>query len=124
VERSGGTLPTSPLTAAEQSVLAAVAGTPDIPPLWGARCEAAKEAVARALAAEPDAAPYIVTAATDRELTVEVAGRAYLVRHRELENPDDLPPRRYVVAWTQGQAPGRHPATGSDSQPATSGGGR
>jgi hypothetical protein len=113
-----------PLSAGERSLLATVAGAPEVPPVWVTRCRAAKEAVARALAVPPDTVPCVVTAATDRELTVEVAGRAYQVRHRELTNPDDLPPRRYVVAWTWGQEPDRHPAIGSDSQSATSGGGR
>jgi hypothetical protein len=44
-------------------------------------------------------------AATPAALTVEVAGRVYLVAHRELSNPEGLPQRRYVVGWTWGPQP-------------------
>ncbi|MDI5944045.1 hypothetical protein QLR68_39130, partial [Micromonospora sp. DH15] len=52
---------------------------------------------------------FQVREAADAVLTVEVAGRAYRVGYREVDNPEDLPPRRYVVAWTWGPEPA--PAT-------------
>jgi hypothetical protein len=50
-----------------------------------------------------------VREADEAALTVEVAGREYRVGHREVDNPEDLPARRYVVAWTWGPEP--DPAT-------------
>jgi hypothetical protein len=102
-----------PLAADERRLLSSVTGTPELSPTWVTRCRAAKEAVARSAGAGPST----IIAATDRELTVDVAGRSYQVRHRELDNPDDLPPRRYVVAWTWGPEP-------NDSQLTTFGDGR
>ncbi|MFG2044559.1 beta-ketoacyl synthase N-terminal-like domain-containing protein [Dactylosporangium sp. NPDC048998] len=75
--------------------------------LWFARFWAAKEAAAKAegtgLAGDPRR--FKLVAATPAVLTVEVAGRVYLVAHRELSNPEGLPPRRYVVGWTWGPEP-------------------
>ncbi|MEV8512189.1 beta-ketoacyl synthase N-terminal-like domain-containing protein [Dactylosporangium sp. NPDC051484] len=75
--------------------------------LWFARFWAAKEAAAKAegsgLAGDPRR--FKLVAATPAALTVEVAGRVYLVAHREVANPEGLPPRRYVVGWTWGPQP-------------------
>jgi phosphopantetheinyl transferase len=71
---------------------------------WFTRFWVAKEAAGKAegtgLAGNPRR--LSVVAATPEALTVGVAGRAYQVGHRIVRNPDDLPPRRYVVGWTWG----------------------
>jgi acyl transferase domain-containing protein len=64
-----------------------------------ARFWAAKEAVGKALGTGLDGDPrrFVVL---DRDLTVAVGDRTFRVRSCEVENPPELPPRRYVVAWT------------------------
>ncbi|GAA2505455.1 beta-ketoacyl synthase N-terminal-like domain-containing protein [Winogradskya humida] len=63
-----------------------------------ARIWAAKEAAGKALGTGLDGAPrrfeVDLTAAT-----VSAAGRTFTVRWQEIENPPELPARRYVVAW-------------------------
>ncbi|WP_432971979.1 acyltransferase domain-containing protein [Dactylosporangium sp. CA-233914] len=75
--------------------------------LWFARFWAAKEAAAKAegTGLEGDPRRFRVVAAAPAALSVAVADRVYLVAHRELSNPEDLPPRRYVVGWTWGPEP-------------------
>ncbi|WP_428965083.1 beta-ketoacyl synthase N-terminal-like domain-containing protein [Micromonospora fluostatini] len=100
------------LTGAETALLATLAGADaDARWLWFTRFWAAKEAVGKAEGTGLDGRPrrFEVREATDTALVVEVDGRAYRVGHREVANPDDLPPRRYVVAWTWGPEP--DPAT-------------
>jgi phosphopantetheinyl transferase len=72
--------------------------------LWFARFWAAKEAVAKAEGTGFNGRPrdFVITAHGRDGLTVTANGRTYLVAHREVGNPPDLPPRRYVVAWTWG----------------------
>ncbi|WP_432843329.1 beta-ketoacyl synthase N-terminal-like domain-containing protein [Dactylosporangium sp. CA-092794] len=72
--------------------------------VWFARFWAAKEAAAKAEGTGLDGHPrrFAVVAAGADTLTVAVAGRTYLVAHREIANPEGLPPRRYVVGWTWG----------------------
>ncbi|GAB1694538.1 beta-ketoacyl synthase N-terminal-like domain-containing protein [Krasilnikovia sp. M28-CT-15] len=67
-----------------------------------ARVWAAKEAVGKALGTGLDGAPrrFAVSLADG---TVTVDGRSFPVAFAEIENPPDLPPRRYVVAWTPPQ---------------------
>ncbi|GAB1643164.1 beta-ketoacyl synthase N-terminal-like domain-containing protein [Krasilnikovia sp. MM14-A1259] len=64
-----------------------------------ARIWAAKEAVGKALGTGLDGAPrrFAVSLADG---TVTVDGRTFPVAFSEIENPPELPPRRYVVAWT------------------------
>ncbi|MEV4636170.1 beta-ketoacyl synthase N-terminal-like domain-containing protein [Actinoplanes sp. NPDC049548] len=64
-----------------------------------ARLWAAKEAAGKALGTGLDGAPrrFVVSLADG---TVSVGDRVLRVAWREIENPPDLPPRRYVVAWT------------------------
>ncbi|MDG4765696.1 beta-ketoacyl synthase N-terminal-like domain-containing protein [Solwaraspora sp. WMMD406] len=71
---------------------------------WFARFWAAKEAAGKAEGTGLDNAPrrLRVTAVDGDTLMVAVAGRTYRVVCREIENPADLPPRRYVVGWTHG----------------------
>ncbi len=70
--------------------------------VWLARFAAAREAVAKALGtgAGEEAGPLAVTAATSTAITVSSSGRRYMVSHREVRTPPELPARRYVVAWT------------------------
>ncbi|MFI9639307.1 beta-ketoacyl synthase N-terminal-like domain-containing protein [Micromonospora sp. NPDC051925] len=100
------------LTAAEMTLLASLAGT-DVAArrLWFTRFWAAKEAVAKAEGTGLDGTPrrFRVYSATETGLTVQIGGRAYRVGHRDVTNPEDLPTRRYVVAWTWGPEP--EPAT-------------
>ncbi|GIF26164.1 acyl transferase domain-containing protein/phosphopantetheinyl transferase [Actinoplanes tereljensis] len=72
--------------------------------LWFARFWAAKEAVAKAEGTGFNGRPrdFVITAHGPDGLTVTAHGRTYLVAHREVGNPPDLPSRRYVVAWTWG----------------------
>ncbi|MEV0961726.1 beta-ketoacyl synthase N-terminal-like domain-containing protein [Streptomyces sp. NPDC049910] len=82
--------------------------------LWFTRFWAAKEAAAKAEGTGFDGRPkdFAVVAASGDRLAVEVRGapgtpvRAYRVRCEEVGNPPGLPPRSYVVAWTEG--PERH----------------
>jgi hypothetical protein len=71
---------------------------------WTARALAAKEAVASAEGGLPPGAAGqpAVTAAGHAVITVAVADRVYRVSHRDIRNPDDMPARRYAVAWTRG----------------------
>jgi phosphopantetheinyl transferase len=79
--------------------------------LWFTRFWAAKEAVAKAEGTGLGGRPrdFVVTAAGDDSLTVRVGPREYAVGHREIANPPDLPPRRYIVAWTWGPGPDSGP---------------
>jgi phosphopantetheinyl transferase len=91
------------LSATERELLAGlVAASGEPAALWFTRFWTAKESVAKAegtgLGGEPRR--FAVTAATDEELTVAVAGRVYRVRCASVRNPDDLTERDYVVAWT------------------------
>ncbi|WDZ86648.1 type I polyketide synthase [Micromonospora cathayae] len=80
--------------------------------LWSTRFRAAREAVGKAEGVGPAGGnrPIRVRSATDEASTVEVDGRTYRVGHREVDNPADLPPRRYVVAWTWGPEPATAPS--------------
>ncbi|MEO3747649.1 beta-ketoacyl synthase N-terminal-like domain-containing protein [Plantactinospora sp. B5E13] len=93
------------LSASELALLAAFG--PAERDRWFARFWAAKEAVGKAEGTGLDGRPrrFTVLAATESRLDVAVDGRLYQVRYREVRNPDDLPPREYVVAWTWGPAP-------------------
>ncbi|BCJ53954.1 hypothetical protein Asp14428_54290 [Actinoplanes sp. NBRC 14428] len=64
-----------------------------------ARLWAAKEAAGKALGTGLDGAPrrFDVSLADG---TVTVGDRVIRVAWQEIENPPELPPRRYVVAWT------------------------
>jgi acyl transferase domain-containing protein len=75
----------------------------DAPPAVHA-VQAAKDAVARAESARPSGTPgeLTVTATDPAVITVSAGARVYRVSHREIRNPDDMPARRYVVAWTRG----------------------
>ncbi|WP_218105670.1 type I polyketide synthase [Micromonospora inyonensis] len=100
------------LDPAETALLESLAGTDAARrQLWATRFRAARETVGKAEGVGPAGGPHpiAVRAATDEALTVEVAGRTYRVGHREVANPDDLPPRRYVVAWTWGPEPATAP---------------
>jgi phosphopantetheinyl transferase len=103
------------LSDAEQTLLAdLVAADPrprdEAETLWFARFFTAKEAVGKAegtgLAGNPRA--FAVLSATESGLIVEARrgapdpARRYQVHTAVLANPDDLPARRYTVAWTQG----------------------
>ena len=72
--------------------------------LWFTRFWAAKEAVGKAQGTGLDGKPrrFTVRAADSAGLTVAVGDRTYRVGFREVDNPPELPPRRYVVAWTWG----------------------
>jgi 3-oxoacyl-(acyl-carrier-protein) synthase/malonyl CoA-acyl carrier protein transacylase/phosphopantetheinyl transferase len=88
------------LTPGEQDLLARLGDRE----LWFARFWAAKEAVAKAEGTGFDGRPrdFVITTHGPQGLTVAANGRTYQVAHREVGNPPDLPPRRYVVAWTWG----------------------
>ncbi len=86
------------LTADERLLLDRLGGDRD---LWFARFWAAKEAVGKSLGTGLDGAPHRFVV-TGPDLTVTVDGRAHAVATTEIENPPELPPRRYVVAWTLG----------------------
>jgi len=64
-----------------------------------ARIWAAKEAVGKALGTGLGGAPRRFEVALDQG-TVTVGDRTFPVAWRAIENPPELPPRRYVVAWT------------------------
>lgn len=97
--------PGVPLSAAESALLAASNG--DARPGWLARWRAVRGAVGRAEGAVADGTPpeVIVVSADTDTVTVAVADRTYRVGHRVVCNPDGLPSRRYVVAWTWGSEP-------------------
>ncbi|MBO4209857.1 type I polyketide synthase [Micromonospora echinofusca] len=99
------------LTGAESALLAGLATDDAQRAEWLTRFRAAKEAVGKAECSPlgRTAEVYPVVAATADHLTVTVADRVYTVGHREVRNPDDLPPRRYVVAWTWGPDPATGP---------------
>jgi phosphopantetheinyl transferase len=99
------------LSAAERELLTELAGgDTGIEDLWFTRFWTAKEATAKAEGTGLEGNPrrYAVVAATDTQLTVEVRSdgadptRRYHVHSATLENPEDLPPRQYAVAWTEG----------------------
>jgi phosphopantetheinyl transferase len=92
----------------EQALLNSLAGADSAERArWFTRFWAAKEAAAKAEGTGLDGKPrrFTVETATPHELTVRVAGRVYRVGHREVSNPEDLTPRRYVVGWTWGPEP-------------------
>nr|BFE59261.1 type I polyketide synthase [Dactylosporangium thailandense] len=96
------------MTDAERRLLLeSAAATGEDRHVWFTRFWTAKEAAAKAegtgLAGDPKR--FTVVEATPAALTVAVADRVYLVAHREISNPEDLPPRRYVVGWTWGPEP-------------------
>jgi phosphopantetheinyl transferase len=64
-----------------------------------ARIWAAKEAVGKALGTGLDGSPSRFQVSLDQGM-VTVGDRTFPVAWREIENPPELPPRRYVVAWT------------------------
>jgi len=70
---------------------------------WFARFWTAKEAVAKLLRTGLRGEPrdFEVVAASPEKLTVRFGGREHLVRCAELANLPGLPPREYVVAWTE-----------------------
>jgi len=72
--------------------------------LWFTRFWAAKEAVGKAQRTGLDGRPrqFAVRATGAAELIVTAAGRTYRVGFADAQNPPDLPPRRYAVAWTWG----------------------
>jgi phosphopantetheine--protein transferase-like protein len=75
--------------------------------LWFTRFWAAKEAVAKAEGTGLRGRPrdFTVVAAEPTALVVETPGRRrYTVHCAELDNPPGLPPRHYVVAWTEAPA--------------------
>jgi acyl transferase domain-containing protein/phosphopantetheinyl transferase (holo-ACP synthase) len=78
--------------------------------LWFTRFWTAKEAVGKAQHTGLEGRPrqFTVRAADAAELVVTAAGRTYRVGFKDVQNPPDLPPRRYAVAWTWG------PGTASD----------
>ncbi|WP_370379009.1 beta-ketoacyl synthase N-terminal-like domain-containing protein [Catenulispora sp. GAS73] len=78
--------------------------------LWFARFWTAKEAVAKALGTGLAGNPrrFAVVDVTASEAVVEVDGSRFRVRVEQLANPDDLPAREYVVAWTQGPEADNH----------------
>jgi hypothetical protein len=98
--------PPADLSGAELAALdRAIAAEPGTErPVWLTRLRAAREAVAKAEGIGITDAPgtVTITAATAAAVTVVAAGRTYQVSHRETRNPDDMPPKRYVVAWTRG----------------------
>jgi phosphopantetheinyl transferase len=103
-ERSAATVHFA-LSEPENDVLArACADTGEPERLWFTRFWTAKEAVAKAegtgLAGRPR--QFAVVAAEPTGLVVEVGEHAYRVEFAEVSNPDDLPDRQYVVAWTTG----------------------
>ncbi|WP_370353085.1 beta-ketoacyl synthase N-terminal-like domain-containing protein [Catenulispora sp. EB89] len=88
-------------------LLAADGGGED---LWFARFWTAKEAVAKALGTGLAGNPrrFAVVDVTASEAVVEVDGSRFRVRLERLANPDDLPAREYVVAWTEGPEADNH----------------
>jgi phosphopantetheinyl transferase len=75
--------------------------------LWFTRFWAAKEAVAKAEGTGFDGKPrrFTVTEVAGSEMKVTVGSHTYRVEFREVANPEDLPKRQYVVAWTWGPDP-------------------
>jgi 4'-phosphopantetheinyl transferase EntD len=89
-----------PLSRAEADLLASVSGGAD-ESLWRTQFWAAKEAVAKAEAAGRPR-EFAIVDATATEVVVAADQRVYRVSCTQIRNPDDLSPRRYVVAWTSG----------------------
>jgi phosphopantetheine--protein transferase-like protein len=92
-------------SAGERALLEQAVGTDgEQRQLWLTRFWSAKEAVSKAegtgLGGDPRR--FTVVAVKADALTVEVGNRVYRVEFREVGNPERLPPRRYVVAWTWG----------------------
>ncbi|GAA2910495.1 hypothetical protein GCM10020221_02980 [Streptomyces thioluteus] len=107
-ERPATTLAAA-LDPAERELLAALcARTGEPESLWFTRFWAAKEAVAKAEGTGLRGRPrdFAVTEARPDHLTVVAAGRRHPVRCRGVANPEGLPEREYVVAWTTGPAAG------------------
>ncbi|MEU5187739.1 beta-ketoacyl synthase N-terminal-like domain-containing protein [Streptomyces klenkii] len=107
-QRPPGTLAAA-LGPAERELLVALCfRTGEPQPLWFTRFWAAKEAVAKAEGTGLRGRPkdFAVTEARADALVVVVGGRRYPVRCRTVTNPQGLPEREYVVAWTTGPAPG------------------
>ncbi|MBH1937602.1 polyketide synthase dehydratase domain-containing protein [Streptomyces sp. AV19] len=103
-ERPSGTLAVA-LGLAERELLAALcARTGEPESLWFTRFWAAKEAVSKAEGTGLRGRPrdFEVAEATADLVRVAVNGRHYPVRCRNVRNPEDLPGREYVVAWTTG----------------------
>lgn len=101
-------MPKVALGEAEQAILMdRQLTTTDSAELWFTRFWAAKEAVAKAEGTGLRGRPrdFAVIAAEPTSLLVAVAGpdgpRRYTVHCAELHNPPGLPPRHYVVAWTE-----------------------
>ncbi|WP_278315188.1 beta-ketoacyl synthase N-terminal-like domain-containing protein [Lolliginicoccus levis] len=71
--------------------------------LWFTRFWTAKEAVAKKLGTGLDGAPkqFEVIAANQASLIVRHQGIEHQVRTTVTRNPQPLPPRTYVVAWTE-----------------------
>ena len=96
------------LSASERALLdlaTADTGEPEL--LWLTRFSAAKEAAARAYGPAGDEAAGTIVGADPGQIRVEAAGRHYQVGHRDIDDPGEVPPARYVVAWTWGA--GRDP---------------
>ncbi|GIJ47821.1 polyketide synthase [Virgisporangium aliadipatigenens] len=89
------------LSTVERRLLASIGGDATE---WFTRFWVAKEAAGKAEGTGLDGDPrrLAVVAATPEALTVEVAGRVYRVDQRIVNNPENLPPRQYVVGWTWG----------------------
>ncbi|WP_414167434.1 type I polyketide synthase [Streptoverticillium reticulum] len=108
--RPPGTLAAA-LGQAERELLIAVCfRTGEPQPLWFTRFWAAKEAVAKAEGTGLRGRPkdFAVVEARPDDLVVAAGGRRYPVRCRTVTNPQGLPEREYVVAWTTGPTAG-HP---------------
>ncbi|GAA0420427.1 type I polyketide synthase [Streptomyces luteireticuli] len=105
-ERPSTTLAAA-LGPAERELLAALcARTGEPEALWFTRFWAAKEAVAKAEGTGLRGRPrdFAVIEAWPDDLLVAVDGHRYPVRCRGVGNPEGLPEREYVVAWTTGPA--------------------
>ncbi|GAA3077509.1 hypothetical protein GCM10020000_73910 [Streptomyces olivoverticillatus] len=77
---------------------------------WLTRFWTAKEAAAKAEGTGIQGRPrdFVVTAASPDRLRLRTpSGRTYTVRLAPAANPPGLPPRRYVVAWTEDGTGGR-----------------
>lgn len=77
-------------------------------PLWLTRFWAAKEAAAKAEGMGMQGRPRdftLVRAGQDWAEVRTATGRTHQIRFTEVGNPPGLPPRTYVVAWTEEQEP-------------------
>jgi hypothetical protein len=75
--------------------------------VWPRRFLAAKKAAAKASGPRRDEAACAIVAAAPGCISVRAAGHMYLVGYRELDDPGEPWPGRYVAAWTWG--PGMNP---------------